>query len=422
MDVIQQYTRSNLANSGYTLESNLRIFTCVVEKVNRDGIPIFNVSILRTHSVTNFFSIDLPDITDTTGEEMRLLCQKVLYEVATGNLCPDIGDLVICDCDVYYNRTPAEGSTGIHRDSIAQGSHINQRDSPEFVSLEYFLPGGYFLGPEAFVLPYRFSGQSTYRDDEFLSHRRAYQEQFPGFLRENSIRSLRLAVSDGSVIMFSNENIVHATPSRDGSSSVIPSRGTEPIYLSPVRRSFLRTWFKQIPSRDSRVIWDQLRGSLRYESVMQISVDSAPVAVFDGTYNYKDPNVVHLLRGGLNNNHEINFKIESNLFKLSFDHPLEDISNPEKYIEEEREKIKEIISLLTEMKNNKKMDDKKIEFNKMDDKMNDKKIEFNKMDDIKMNAGLRKHSRKHKRKNSRKNSRKHKRKNSRKYKRKNSRK
>ena len=379
--IVEAYTRQENANSDYTaLEGNLRIFTCAVEKVFHDtDNQVFLVSIINTHKVANFDTIDIDN-----EEIIRLLCEKVLYEVATGFLCPNVRDIVICDCDVYYNRIPIDGRTGIHRDSIAVGNDIDDRNCPEFVSLEYFLPGGYFLGPEAFILPYQNSRQSTYTDQEYLDA--TAEPRGPSF---------RLAVSDGSVIMFSNSALVHATPSRTGDSTVMPHRITAREYLDPVRRSFLRTWYKQIPfTKENREdFMSDLRRNMKHANYMEFTVHHSEVAQFDETYNYRDQRVLRLLRGGLNNNHEISFKIESNLFKLSFDHPLKDISNPKKYIEKEKEKIKEIISLLTEMKNNKKIE----------------------MDDIKMNS---KQSRKHKIKNSRKHKRKHKRKSSRKHNRK----
>jgi hypothetical protein len=267
-----------------TQRHNLRILTFYVDFTFTEE-PYFKVYIIPTQQMIHFYAMNLIPLHDNpyVSSLIEKLTQKLLYELkilgyTLGEREPEITEMgtdtrpnhLIVNIDVYYNRG-RENAGVFHQDRLLGSTRPG--DNPLYVSLEFFMdPTIISLGPEAIIRPENYGTADRYDDDELVqtiqSRATNINTEYVAQSTIPSYMSMRTLIKDGTITMFNNLEIIHATPFTEAyPSSREPRRLINPIIgfgtyrraerrisLTPIvtstqttTRSFLRMWFAEVP-------------------------------------------------------------------------------------------------------------------------------------------------------------------------------
>jgi len=166
--------------------------------VKTEGLPVTEIYQIDTIPVIGTYIVQL-----SSADIINALSYKIEREINVLNLDP--GGYVI-SLDVYYYRMSDRAGV-FHRDF-----HDLEGNIAKYVSLEYFTDHTrVYLGPETIFHPFQDL-------ERFVDVNASVRELVANATAANFPQSMRLLIKDGSIIIFDNQSLIHATPmTRPGS-------------------------------------------------------------------------------------------------------------------------------------------------------------------------------------------------------------
>ena len=344
--VKQHITRQNITSI------NIRFATFAFENYSPTRGQIV---LLNTQALPGFYNLDLralidQGVIDAQAEVIQVCTHKIIREHREER---GPGPFV-ASLDVYYNRRSTEAGKW-HRDA-------HMHEMTEYASLEFFgADGTYFLGPEILHYPLR--------RDEVIGVIIS-DAQIEAFLQELHTRPatqlttpLRCLGTDGTVFMFDNLSVIHATPITQTKTSTenVPNYNMFPgrneisrVVTTPhgdttlhelvaitrdSERSFIRSWIRRVPVMPA--------GRALVQPFLDIHAPD-----IDDAYEFTPESMdeLHRITMGGEKSQLVNFKIQAPF--LTKMHTWLDIPHQQAthYIKNEGIQLKNIIQLLRKQK------------------------------------------------------------------------
>lgn len=317
-----------------------------------------NVVLLDTEELPGFYNLNLralvtQGVITIDSPLIQCLIQKILSEHNVREQVvvdpPNTPVFFITSIDVYYDRSSKEAGRW-HRDATPY-------EMTEHASLEFYTPpGACYLGPEMLFLPYNPGNElqiGTQVDDKMIER---VLDTYP----ERRKTSLRCLATDGTIFMFDNLRMLHATPITQNPETMFTGRNAVPTTVvingqvtnlqtmlhntEHMERSFIRSWTRHVEGAFPVGINVLLQGGVPLIIYPMLSEFNTSEESLDELHK--------LVMGGLSkrNLNLVNFRIQAPLLTTSAPWVAISEKNVNEYIKNETNQIKDLVKRIRNQK------------------------------------------------------------------------